>query len=67
MSLEGQCDQFTEEWTLVRLEIAGENVRGEGARVTFTFHSKGGKSEPGEEAVVNTDAGWRLQVLGQGR
>ncbi len=51
----------------MRVEITGEKVRGEWARVTFTFHCKGGKSESGEEALVKTDAGWRLQVLGQGK
>jgi hypothetical protein len=40
VSLEGQCDQFTEEWTLVRVAITGEKIRGEWARLTFTFHCK---------------------------
>ncbi len=66
-SLKGYCDQITEEGTLVRLEIIGEKVRGEGARVTYNFHFKGGRSEPGEESLVKTDAGWRLQVLGQAK
>lgn len=66
-SVKGYCDQLTEEGTLVRLEITGEKVRGEGARVTFNFHFKGGRSEPGEEALVKTEAGWRVQVLGQAK
>lgn len=66
-SLKGYCDQITEEGTLVRLEITGEKVRGEGARVTYNFLFKGGRKEPGEESLVKTDAGWRLQVLGQAK
>lgn len=65
--LKGYCDSITEEGTLVRVEITEERVRGEGARLATKFHFKGGNTETGEEALIKTPAGWRLQVLGQGK
>lgn len=65
--LKGYCDEMTNEGTLARVEITGEKVRGEGARVTLVLHFKGGGTEKGEESLVKTAAGWRLLVLGQGQ
>jgi hypothetical protein len=67
VSLEGQCDQFTEEWTLVRVAITGENDPGRVGALDLHLPLQGRKSEPGEEAVMETDAGWRLHLLGQGK
>ena len=64
--LKGYCDDITEEGTLERLDVTEERVRGEGATVAFVFRFKGGKSEPGNESLVKTAEGWRIQVLGQG-
>jgi hypothetical protein len=65
-SFKGHCDDVTEEGTLVKVEIVSEKVRGEGAIVNFKFHYKGGKSEDGHEELSKQDAGWKIQLLGQG-
>lgn len=65
--LKGYCDEMTNEGKLARVEITGQTVRGEGARVTLVLHFTGGATEKGEESLVKTPAGWRLQVLGQGQ
>lgn len=65
-ALKGYCDDVTEEGTLQRLDVTEERVRGEGATVAFVFRFKGGKTEQGNESLVKTADGWRIQVLGQG-
>lgn len=65
--LKGYCDEMTEEGTLERVEVKDERVRGEGARLAIVLHYKGGKTERGEESLVKTASGWRVQVMGQGR
>ena len=65
-ALKGYCDDVTEEGTLERIDVTAESVRGEGATVAFVFRFKGGKSEQGNESLVRTAEGWRIQVLGQG-
>ena len=42
-------------------------VRGEGARIALKFHYKSAPEETGEETLLKTPAGWRIQVLGQGK
>ncbi|MBK8648700.1 MAG: hypothetical protein IPN16_19575 [Gemmatimonadetes bacterium] len=51
----------------MRVEITGEKIRGEWARLTFHLPLQGRKSEPEEGSGDGTDAGWRLHLLGQGK
>ncbi|MBL8981948.1 MAG: DUF4878 domain-containing protein [Gemmatimonadetes bacterium] len=65
--LRGYCDAMTEEGTLTKVEILTERIRGEGARISLKFHYKSAPEETGEETLLKTPAGWRIQVLGQGK
>ena len=58
----GVWDRETRDGTVQRIEILEENVRGEGATVSFRIHYEDGETETEAEPLIMEDGIWKITI-----
>ncbi len=60
--MKGVWDKSTRNGTIERVEILGEEIRGEGATVRFRLHFKDGETKDYDEPLIKENGKWKISA-----